>query len=36
LLALMQAPATQLVRLIQEPGSRMVRLLDAAAKGKSE
>jgi ribosomal protein L10 len=36
LLALMQAPATQLVRLIQEPGSRVVRLLDAAAKGKSE
>jgi large subunit ribosomal protein L10 len=36
LLALMQAPATHLVRLIQEPGSRMVRLLDAAAKGKSE
>ncbi len=35
LLALMQAPATQLVRLIQEPGSRVVRLLDAAAKGKS-
>jgi hypothetical protein len=32
----MQAPATQLVRLIQEPGSRVVRLLDAAAKGKSE
>lgn len=36
LLALMQAPATQLVRLIQEPASRMVRLLDAAAKLKSE
>jgi large subunit ribosomal protein L10 len=36
LLALTQAPATQLVRLIREPGSRVVRLLDAAAKGKSE
>src|ERR687888_237325 len=27
LLALMQAPATQLARLIQEPGARVVRLL---------
>ena len=36
LLALMQAPATYLLRLIQEPGSQMVRLLDAAAKGKGE
>lgn len=36
LLALMQAPATYLLRLIQEPGSRVVRLLDAAAKGKAE
>jgi large subunit ribosomal protein L10 len=35
LLALLKAPATQLVRLIQEPGSRVVRLLDATAKGKS-
>jgi large subunit ribosomal protein L10 len=36
LLALMQAPATYLLRLIQEPGSQVVRLLDAAAKGKGE
>ncbi|MPZ74957.1 MAG: 50S ribosomal protein L10 [Deltaproteobacteria bacterium] len=36
LLALIQAPATQLVRFLQEPASRVVRLLDAAAKGKSE
>ncbi len=28
LLALMQAPATQLVRTIQEPGTRLVRLLE--------
>ena len=36
LLALINAPATQLVRLIQEPGARMVRLLDTLRKGKSE
>ena len=36
LLALLQAPATQLLRLMQEPGSRVVRLLDAAVKGKAE
>jgi large subunit ribosomal protein L10 len=36
LLALMQAPATQLVRLVQEPGSRVVRLLESLPKSKSE
>jgi large subunit ribosomal protein L10 len=36
LLALMQAPATQLVRLVQEPGARVVRLLETLRKGKSE
>jgi large subunit ribosomal protein L10 len=36
LLALMQAPATQLVRLIQEPGARVVRLLESLRKSKSE
>jgi large subunit ribosomal protein L10 len=36
LLAMMQAPATQLVRLIQEPGARVVRLLETLRKGKSE
>ena len=36
LLALLQAPATHLLRLMQEPGSRVVRVLDAAAKGKAE
>lgn len=34
LLALINAPATQLVRLIQEPGARVVRLLDTVRKGK--
>lgn len=34
ILALMQAPAVQLLRLIQEPASRMVRLLEAVRKGK--
>lgn len=29
LLAVMQAPATQLVRTLQEPGARMARILDA-------
>jgi large subunit ribosomal protein L10 len=36
LLALLQAPATQLVRLMKEPGARIVRLLDAKGKQKSE
>ncbi|NIO10580.1 MAG: 50S ribosomal protein L10 [Deltaproteobacteria bacterium] len=36
LLALMQAPATQLVRLIQEPGARVARLLETIRKTKSE
>lgn len=34
LLALINAPATQLVRLIQEPGARVVRLLETVRKGK--
>lgn len=34
LLALMQAPAVQLVRLIQEPAAMMVRLLEAIGRGK--
>jgi large subunit ribosomal protein L10 len=36
LLALINAPATQLVRLIQEPGARVVRLLESVRKTKSE
>jgi large subunit ribosomal protein L10 len=36
LLALIQAPATQLARLVQEPGARMVRLLETLRKAKSE
>ena len=36
LLAMIQAPATQLVRLIQEPGARVVRLIETLRKGKSE
>jgi len=36
LLAMIQAPATQLVRLMQEPGARVVRLLENLRKGKSE
>ena len=36
LLAMIQAPATQLVRLMQEPGARVVRLLETLRKGKSE
>jgi large subunit ribosomal protein L10 len=36
LLAMIQAPATQLARLIQEPGARVVRLLETLRKGKSE
>lgn len=36
LLAMINAPATQLVRLIQEPGAQVVRLLESIRKGKSE
>ncbi|HXV78949.1 MAG TPA: 50S ribosomal protein L10 [Candidatus Binatia bacterium] len=36
LLALIQAPATQLVRLIQEPGARVARLLETLRKEKSD
>jgi large subunit ribosomal protein L10 len=36
LLATIQAPATQLVRLMQEPGAQVARLLEAIRKGKSE
>jgi large subunit ribosomal protein L10 len=36
LLAMIQAPATQLVRLIQEPGARVVRLIEGIRKSKSE
>jgi large subunit ribosomal protein L10 len=36
LLALIQAPATQLVRLVQEPGARVVRLLETLRKAKPE
>lgn len=36
LLAMIQAPATQLVRLIQEPGARVARLLEILRKGKAE
>jgi large subunit ribosomal protein L10 len=36
LLALIQAPATQLARLVQEPGARVVRLLETLRKAKSE
>jgi large subunit ribosomal protein L10 len=35
-LALINAPATQLVRLIQEPGSRVVRLIESVRKSKAE
>jgi len=35
-LAMINAPATQLVRLIQEPGARVVRLLESIRNGKSE
>ena len=34
LLALMQAPVVQFLRLAQEPGARMVRLLEALRKAK--
>ncbi|MGH7810123.1 MAG: 50S ribosomal protein L10 [Candidatus Binatia bacterium] len=36
LLALINAPATQLLRTIQEPGARMVRLLESLRKTKGE
>jgi len=36
LLATINAPATQLARLIQEPGARVVRLLESLRKTKSE
>jgi large subunit ribosomal protein L10 len=36
LLAMINAPATQLVRLIQEPGARVVRLMESLRKAKSE
>jgi large subunit ribosomal protein L10 len=36
LLAMLNAPATQLVRLIQEPGARVVRLIESLRKAKSE
>jgi large subunit ribosomal protein L10 len=36
LLAMINAPATQLVRLIQEPGARTVRLLESVRKSKTE
>lgn len=35
LLAMINAPATQLVRLIQEPGARVARLLESVRKSKS-
>ena len=36
LLAMINAPATQLVRLIQEPGARVVRLIESVRKTKGE
>jgi large subunit ribosomal protein L10 len=36
LLALINAPATQLVRLMQEPGARVVRLIESLRKTKAE
>jgi large subunit ribosomal protein L10 len=36
LLAMMNAPATQLVRLIQEPGARVVRLIESLRKAKTQ
>lgn len=36
LLAMINAPATQLVRLIQEPGARVVRLMESLRKTKAE
>ncbi|HXF77137.1 MAG TPA: 50S ribosomal protein L10 [Methylomirabilota bacterium] len=36
LLAMINAPASQLVRLIQEPGARVVRLIESIRKSKGE
>jgi large subunit ribosomal protein L10 len=36
LLAMINAPATQLVRLIQEPGARMVRVIESLRKTRAE
>ena len=36
LLAMINAPATQLLRTIQEPGAQMVRLLESLRKTKGE
>jgi large subunit ribosomal protein L10 len=36
LLAMIQAPATQLVRLLQEPGARVVRLVETLRKAKQD
>ena len=36
LLAMINAPATQLVRLIQEPGARVVRLVESLRKAQAE
>jgi large subunit ribosomal protein L10 len=36
LLAMINAPATQLVRLMQEPGARVVRLIESLRKTKPE
>jgi large subunit ribosomal protein L10 len=36
LLAMINAPATHLVRLVQEPGARMVRLIESLRKTKGE
>jgi large subunit ribosomal protein L10 len=36
LLAMINAPATHLVRLIQEPGARVVRLMESLRKTKAE
>lgn len=35
-LAMIQAPATQLLRTLQEPGARVVRLIESIRKSKSE
>jgi len=35
-LAMINAPATQLLRTIQEPGAQMVRLLESLRKTKGE
>jgi ribosomal protein L10 len=36
LLAVINAPATQFVRLVQEPGARVVRLIESLRKTKGE